>query len=76
MEPTVSIHAYRRVQKEKEDLRKKYEILLKFVKSAGIDYVEASDIKECTVVPRVNSETHQWELCLEDLVLEQQGVII
>lgn len=76
MEPTVSIHAYRRVQKENEDLRKRYETLLKFVKSAGITHVEASDIKECTLVPRVNSETHQWELCLEDLVLEQQGGII
>ena len=76
MEPTVSIHAYRRVQKENEDLRNKYETLLKYVKSAGIAYVEAGDTKECTLVPRVSSETHQWELCLEDLVLEQQGGII
>lgn len=76
MEPTVSIHAYRRMQKENEELLKKYEALLKFVKAAGIDYIEAEAIKECTLYPRVNPETHQWELCLEDLVLEQQGGII
>ena len=76
MEPTVSIHAYRRVQKENEDLRKKYETLLRFVKNAGIECIEADAIKECTLSPRVNPETHQWELCLEDLVLEQQGGII
>ncbi len=76
MEPTVSIHAYRRVQKENEDLCKKYETLLRFVKNVGIEYVEADAIKECALSPRVNPETHQWELCLEELVLEQQGGII
>lgn len=72
MEPTVSVHAYRRVQKENEELRKKYNTLLELVKAAGITYVEVNDIKECFLVPRVNSETHEWELCLEELVLEQQ----
>jgi hypothetical protein len=76
MESTVSIHAYRRVQKENEELQKRYNALLEFVKSTGITYVEANEIKECSLVPRVNQETHQWELCLEDLVLEQQGGII
>lgn len=76
MEPTVSIHAYRRVQKENEELRRKYETLLKFVKNAGIEYIEATEIKECSLAPRVNSKTHQWELCLEDLVIEQQGGIL
>ena len=76
MEPTVSIHAYRRVQKENEELQKRYNTLLEFVKSTGITYVEANEIKECSLVSRVNHETHQWELCLEDLILEQQGGII
>ena len=71
MEPTVSVHAYRRVQKENEELRKKYNTLLELVKATGITYVEANDIKECFLVPRVNSETHEWELCLEELALEQ-----
>lgn len=72
----MSVHAYRRVQKENKELRKKYNTLLKLVRASGITYVEANDIKECFLVPRVNSEMHEWELCLEESVLEQQDGVI
>ena len=68
MEPTVSIHAYRRVQKENEELRRECELLRKLTKAAGVYNFETDSIKECTPAPRVNSKTHQWELCLEDLI--------
>ena len=120
MEPTVSIHAYRRVQKENEDLLKKCDtlhrlingnwvdtqdvqdalgigfkeclklfdfcrtvkctpepsngqkVITKFrlcektVKSKELFEFNSEDIKECELAPRVNPDTHQWELCLQD----------
>jgi hypothetical protein len=130
MEPTVSIQAYRRVQKENEELLKKCETLRKLINGNWVatqdvqDALEISfsdglkmfdfgriakwnkapmegqniitkfrlcektvkpkewfdfdsdDIEECTLIPRVNPDTHQWELSVEDLILEQQGGII
>lgn len=130
MEPTVSIHAYRRVQKENEDLCKKYETLRKLLEghwvdaqdvqdaldidfkegcerfelgraakwnkqplngqriitkfrlhektaeTAGIFDFDPEDIKECCLSPKPNPKTHEWELNIEELILEQQGGII
>lgn len=130
MEPTVSIHAYRRVQKENEELLKKCETLRKLINGNWVDTVDvqdaleisfsegikmfdfgriakwnpaplngqkvitkfrlcektvkprdlfefdSDDIKECALTPRVNPDTHLWELSVEDLIIEQQGGII
>lgn len=130
MEPTVSVHAYRRVQKENEELLKKYETLRKLLEghwvdsqdvqdaldidfkeccerfelgrsakwnkpslngqciitkfrlhektaeTAGIFDFDPEDIKECNLSPKPNPITHDWELNVEELVLEQQGGII
>ncbi len=126
MEPTVSIHAYRRVQKENEDLLKKCETLRKLINGNWVDtqdvqealdidfkeglkmfdfgrqvawnkppkngqfvvtkfricektikpapevfWCEKDDIKYAEVNAKVNEDSFQWEL-----VLEQQGGII
>ena len=54
----------------------KFRLHEKTVETARIYHFEVDDVKECALYPSVNSETHQWELCLEELVLEQQGGII
>jgi hypothetical protein len=46
MEPTVSIHAYRRVQKENEDLLKKCETLRKLINGQWVDTQAVQDALE------------------------------
>lgn len=46
MEPTVSIHAYRRVQKENEELLKKYETLRNLVNGYWVDTQDVQDALE------------------------------
>jgi hypothetical protein len=43
MEPTVSIHAYRRVQKENEELLKKCETLRKLINGNWVDTQDVQD---------------------------------
>jgi hypothetical protein len=46
MEPTVSIHAYRRVQKENEELAKKYKTLCKLINGYWVDTQDVQDALE------------------------------